>query len=422
MTPQITAVDHFAGLGWGVACHALGIREYGVEKAKEAIWSRSANEMRTIYRDVWSGLFHPSLVPAHRLYIASPPCQTFSMAGNGEGREALDDVLTAIDDRRWTDAESLFELTEIMDPRTALVLTPLAHVWAHRPVLVALEQVPEVLPVWHAIAAVLRTLGYSVWTGILRAEQFGVPQTRKRAILMARLDGKVEPPVPTHSRYYSTNPARLDPGVEKWVSMAEALGWGMTERPSLTVTSGGAATGGYEPFPTNARKTMERAQDAGAWEYREAVKSMGAGMVERHGERPSRSQDEPAFTIRANAGGSEPGGFKWVVRNGEAEDLSAWGRTDIPAPTVAGDSRLPRRAFRKNGERQMDGAIRLTRDEAATLQSFPSEFEWRGSKTKQFLQIGNAVPPLMGAAILSALLAEPGVRDAWDLVFAEVAG
>ncbi|NLA65560.1 MAG: DNA cytosine methyltransferase, partial [Leucobacter sp.] len=212
------AVDHFAGLGWGVACERLGIREYGVELAPSVVRMRSANGMRTIYRDVWTGLFHPWMVPSHRLYIASPPCQTFSAAGNGEGRRALDDVLAAIEERRHEDPARLHELTGMMDPRTALVLTPLAHIFQHRPELVALEQVPEVLPVWHTYATVLRQLGYSVWVGIMRAEQFGVPQTRKRAILIARLDGKVEPPTATHSRYYSTDPGRLDPGVAPWVS------------------------------------------------------------------------------------------------------------------------------------------------------------------------------------------------------------
>lgn len=38
---------------------------------------------------------------------------------------------------------------------------------------------------------------------------------------------------------------------------------------------------------------------------------MGRGMVERHGARPPREPWEPAFTIRANAGGMEPGGFRW---------------------------------------------------------------------------------------------------------------
>lgn len=68
MTPQIVAVDHFAGTGWAVACRWLGILEYGVEMMPAAIRTRSANGFRTIYRDVWSGLLHPSLVPAHSLH------------------------------------------------------------------------------------------------------------------------------------------------------------------------------------------------------------------------------------------------------------------------------------------------------------------------------------------------------------------
>ncbi|MFJ2506305.1 DNA cytosine methyltransferase [Microbacterium sp. NPDC087592] len=441
-TSQTVAIDHFAGVGWGVASHRLGIREYGVDNAASLIRIRSANRMRTIYRDVWSGLFHPWLVPAHRVYIASPPCQTFSMAGNGEGRAALDDVLTAIDEERWKDAASLHGLTEHMDPRTALVLTPLAHIWAHRPELVALEQVPEVLPVWHAIARVLRTFGYSVWAGILRAEQYGVPQTRKRAILMARLDGKVSPPAPTHSRYYSTEPNRLDPGVEKWVSMAEALGFGLASRPSPTITGGGVETGGAEPIAKLARYTESddwvlrgNQIPRGETEYHSrsvempaqtitsqadsfrfvARKAMGAGMVERHGERPGRTLDQPAFTIRGNAGGMEPGGF--VFR----EELRDWEWLDAPAITVAGDPRITAREHHEHGE-QSGTSLRLTYLEAAALQSFPTDMAWPGNQGERFLAIGNAVPPLLAQAVLSALLAPAGERDAWDHVFAEVAG
>lgn len=462
MNGPTVAVDHFAGLGWGVACQRLGVREYGVEIAPSAIRMRSANGMRTIYRDVWSGLFRPDLVPEHDLYIASPPCQTFSMAGKGEGRKALDDVQQAIFERRFEDPAALHDLTETLDPRTALVLTPLAHIWAHRPRLIALEQVPEVLPVWHAYAAVLRSIGYSVWAGILRAEQYGVPQTRKRAILMARLDGKVDPPAPTHSRFYETNRDRLDQGVEKWVSMAEALGWGMTQRPYPTIATA-RATGGPDKEKvggSGARKTIYDELEAGRWVYvngnqanaarrpadcpaptvhfgaalndvrwqgsggvdprlpattvaadprltsrghhghgdqgrsvpsaevREAFKVMGAGMVQRHGERPARSQNEPAFTIRANAGGAEPGGFR--IRE-------------------VGDGADPR-------------GVRVSLEEAATLQSFPSSTVWMGTQTQRFTVVGNAVPPLMAEAILAALIAPPAERDAWDNVFAEVAG
>ncbi|MCC2030640.1 DNA cytosine methyltransferase [Microbacterium allomyrinae] len=198
MTPRIVAVDHFAGTGWGVACHWLGILEYGVEKMHEAIRTRTRAGFRTIYRDVWSGLFHPWLVPLHRLYIASPPCQTFSVAGRGEGRKALEQVLALVASGAWKDPARLLAAGgDLGDERTALVLTPLAHIWAHRPELIALEQVPTVLPVWEAIADVLRGLGYSVWVGNMQAEQYGVPQTRKRAILIARADGvPARPPRP----------------------------------------------------------------------------------------------------------------------------------------------------------------------------------------------------------------------------------
>ncbi|MDA4893280.1 DNA cytosine methyltransferase [Streptomyces sp. MS2A] len=284
MTPNIVAVDHFAGVGWGVAAHRIGIREYGADNAASVIRVRSANGMRTIYRDVWSGLFSPWMVPAHRLYIASPPCQTFSPAGNGEGRQALDDVYAAIEERRWADPSRLHALTKVMDERTALVLTPLAHIYQHRPQLVALEQVPPVLPVWRRMAGVLRELGYSAWSGLLRSEQFGVPQTRERAILMARLDGPVKPPAPTHSRYYTSNPRRLDPGVHRWVSMAEALGWS----PRLPIEARAMRGGGQ----------TERYGERGAGTYRSRRSRSALTAAETHpagssGSRPGRTAPRP---------------------------------------------------------------------------------------------------------------------------------
>ena len=356
---RIKALDLFAGTGWGVACKRLvNIEEDGVDVMPEVAATRAANGMRTIYRDVWDGLTltaerHRDLYGSYGLSIASPPCQTFSPAGNGAGRAALNEVLEAIELHAYKDVDALRAFGEKHDPRTALVLTPLAYVWRDRPKLVAWEQVTTVLPVWQACAEVMREWGYDVKTEVLNAEQYGVPQTRKRAILVARRGGPVHLPIPTHSRYYSANPSKLDRGVKKWVSMAEAFGWG---------------------------------------EFT-AEKVMGKGMVERYGTRPGRDAEAPAFAIRASAGGMEPGGFVLRSNYGTGGDASKRGERTINQPSATLTSKADRMKW--------DGTRRLTAAEAAALQTYPAGFTWTG---KTFLQIGNAVPPLMAEAILAALI------------------
>jgi DNA (cytosine-5)-methyltransferase 1 len=334
-----TALDLFAGTGWGVACQRLGIEEHGVEIMPEAVATRTAAGMSTIFRDVWDGLEGRADVPMHDVLIASPPCQTFSMAGGGAGRRALDEVVGLIRSSAYQHPLKLRAFGESHDPRTALVLTPLAYAFRHLPRVIVWEQVPTVLPVWEACAEVLRSWGYSVVVGVLSAEQHGVPQTRKRAILVARWDAEAKMPTPTHSAYYPRDPQRLDPDVLPWISMAEALGWGMTERPFITV---GGSVG--------------RAEGVG-----------GSG-------------GKAAIVRETDAG-------RWALR---------------PATTVAGDPRIPAPGHH---ERQMNGATRVTIDEAATLQSYPAGFPWQGTKGKQFLQVGNAVPPLLAEAVLRAALA-----------------
>ena len=216
-----SVLDLFAGTGVGVACKTLGVPEYGVEVWDKAVESRTAAGMTTIYRDAWDVYMAQGY--GFDTIWASPPCQTFSTAGSGSGRRALDRVVHAIRARVWESVNGLRALSdEVGDPRTALVLIPLTYAHLYKPKSLVLEQVPTVLPVWDEMAKPLRDQEYSVWTGIIDASDYGVPQTRKRAYLIARRDGGVAgPPEKTRGR----------------VTMHESLGWGLTNRPSPTLTS-----------------------------------------------------------------------------------------------------------------------------------------------------------------------------------------
>lgn len=461
-TARIKALDLFAGTGWGVACKRLGIKEMGVEIMPEAVATRTANGMETVYNDVWDGLQlteeqHREQYGPYGLLIASPPCQTFSLAGKGAGRAALDEVLEAIELHAYKDADALMAFGEKHDMRTALVLTPLAYVWRDMPKLVALEQVPTVLPVWEACAEVMREWGYEVKVEVLNAEQYGVPQTRKRAILVARRGGPVDLPKPTHSRYYSRTPEKLDPGVKKWVSMAEALGWGAIDQPSHTVTAGvHGPTDRYASGGSSVRKSLDAKIGTAVWidkpsqdvdsrtTYAQRFDIDDVAAIQTY---PSGRglTDRPSPTI--TGGGTETGGAEpiakfherytsvpgWVgatdrLTTDEASALQTYpagiyvhpmtnGRRGIwpanePAPTVRGVNRpMPStyRGHERDACAPSEAHPRLSIEDSSAIQTYEPPFVWCGTKTKQFLQIGNAVPPLLAEHILAALIGIPKV-------------
>lgn len=123
-------------------------------------------------------------------------------------------------------------------------------------------------------------------------------------------------------------------------------------------------------------------------------------MNERHGERPDTPETEPAPTITSKARTA-----RWYdLRQSEGK----WVRKR-PATTLAGDPRLgsPGHRDREGGERQFQpDAVRVTLAEAAILQGFPPDYPFAGSRTKQFEQVGNAVPPPLARAVIEALVGE----------------
>ncbi len=408
------AVDLFAGPGgWDVAAHWLGVDPLGIEWDAAACRVREAAGHRTLQADV--AALDPHDFPCD-LLIASPPCTAFSMAGKGAGRDAMDELLagvSAMDDFGLcahgvedfggeTDRPPIPYLN-IEDPTAPLVLEPLRWALALQPDTVCCEQVPPVLPLWEAMATVLQRRGYKTWTGIVSSERYGVPQTRKRAFLIASKHRTVREPQATHQRYVAPrnrddaggglfdlpDPERLvakgDEHLKPWVSMAEALGWGdgaavqhrhggdrleeewSADRPAATVTT--RVNRWQVGFPRLADD--------------------GAATEDGYRERDFRDVEEPAPALTEKA-------RSWELRQNARANATVR-LADEPAPTITGGHDHGERQWVKNWV-----AVRVTIEQAARLQGFPDNYPWAaaGSRSKAFQCIGNAVPPPMTQAVL----------------------
>jgi DNA (cytosine-5)-methyltransferase 1 len=383
-------LDLFAGPGgWseGIRRH-LGLTDIGIEWDAAACQTRAAAGHTTIRADIAQIATEP-MRGKFQGKISSAPCQAFSRAGKRLGLVDLPLLHQAVHDLAHGRDTRTKLRAACKDPRSLLAAEPMRYLHDLRPEWTVMEEVPDVLPLWQQYAAVLRGWDYSVWCGILNAADYGVPQTRRRAILIASRVRPVSAPTPTHDRdpQHDLFGEELAP----WVSMADALGWGATDRPAPTVTAGGGKTGGAEPFPTQARAALLASRDRGDWVLRSGQSVAGEG-------RAVRQLDEPAVTITGRA------------------DLCAW-TTERPATTVCATDRIAPPGHRNRdagGESQFASpdTVRITVEEAAVLQSFPADYPWQGTKTKKFEQVGNAVPPLLAAHIVSAATGLPMLTTA----------
>lgn len=358
---MIFARSDFAGPGGAtLGMTWAGLEPVGVEFDQAAVDTARANGMTRWLVDVTSAECRGYAWPRIDVYQASPPCQSWSMGGKGEGRAHMEHIIAAL---AKVAAGMLPEdavaavADEALDVRTVLTLEPMNVIRDHRPRFIWFEQVPPVLSVWQAYAEILRSWGYSVWVGYISSETLGVPQTRKRAILMARdveatMElGEVAPPIATHSRYHNRTPPRLDDGVLPWVSIAQALGVSYD-----TAMRSNYGTGGD---PKN---------------------------------RGERSAAEPAPTVTSKVDRN-----KWVLQGNQKPDGVNYQqrRQEYPAQTVTGEAASYRWA--------PDGP-NVSIEEAAILQGFPPGFAFSGDKSAQFRQVGDAVCPPVAEAITRALL------------------
>ncbi|GAB2805258.1 hypothetical protein GCM10027073_42240 [Streptomyces chlorus] len=282
--------------------------------------------------------------------------------------DELDGLLKEFSDLNNEHAVLKSRLEELGDERTGLVLQPLWWVIerSRRPgsepyEAVVLEQVPAVLPVWEEYAKVLASLGYRTGTQLMHTEAFGVPQTRRRAVLMARLD-----------RAALIDDVRLRPGDLPIVSETHER-----YQPKGRPASRSKAPF-TEPLPMEPPKASLESPKA-PWVPMETA-------LRRAREIKPELPERPAFTVISNYG------------TGGVSEARGRRDHDVPSATITGKVSRNRVVLKGTDE----DLERFSPAEAGVLQTFPVAYPWDGNDVSQ--QIGNAVPPRLALHVLRHVL------------------
>jgi len=182
------------GNGVGIAFEACGIRDvFGVEYDDKIAQVARDNGFPVTTADVRD--IDPASLPRVDWFHASPVCKNASTA-KADGEESPEDLETAQAVERYIDHHK---------PR----IFSLENVWGYRE--------------FQAFQDILKCLtrnGYAFDYWHLNSADYGVPQTRKRLILVARNDGiKPRKPLPTHTE----NPTPFFDDRKKWIGWYEAI-------------------------------------------------------------------------------------------------------------------------------------------------------------------------------------------------------
>ena len=200
-----------------------------------------------------------------------------------------------------------------------------------------------------AVLVALRALGYTVSSAILNAADYGVPQKRRRLFVVGLRQARVpyEFPMPSHG------PRGSEPHVSVGTILNPSVCLG-EPNPSIVVY---AKRPDLRPSPYD-------------------------GHLFNGGGRPV-DLGAPSHTILASAGGNKTH-FLDTQR-------------EVPPYHLY----LCRGGTPRQG--RLAGSRRLTVMESARIQTLPETMEFAGSRSSQYTQVGNAVPPMLAAKLGIAL-------------------
>jgi DNA (cytosine-5)-methyltransferase 1 len=270
-----------------------------------------------------------------------PPCQGFSTVGKRDIRDKRNQLF-----------KSFLSIAKHVKPRY-LIIENVEGIVVMKNGAVARE-----------MSTMLNEMGYAVDWRIVQSCDFGVPQLRKRFILIASSYGEKQALIPT-------------PRPSAYLTVEDAIG-------DLPPLNSGQSTFCYSSPPLTRYQAELRGENTSLHNHEAARHS--ADLVK-------------AISFIPDGGNrkSIPDEFqpKSGFHNSYAR-LASW----KPAVAVTSNMRKPSSArcvhpFQNRG---------LTVREGLRLQGFPDSFEILGSRTSQYLQVGNAVPPILAKSIFDAII------------------
>lgn len=392
---RLTSIDLFAGAG-GLS---EGLREAGFDSlyANELVPTYAAtyklnhSETQVDSRDI--RLVDAAEVRSRLglekgeldLVAGGPPCQGFS----------INAPLRSSDDQRNHLFREFLRFVAEFEPRAVLI--------ENVPGLVSFQNGATL----SAIIESLQELGYASDVQILYAPHYGVPQTRWRTVIIGvREDVGVEYqfPLPSRNAPMRVNFTSKFEG-KSLVAMPRTL-----ELPTHTtvrdavgdlprLTSGGAGVDG-EPYATAPQNDFQRALRAGS-----------TGVFNHQAARLSKVNLERLSHIPQGGNWTDipfellPKGMKSARRT---DHTKRYGRVH---PDGLASTILTKCDPHWGAYFHYDQDRSFTVREAARIQSFPDTYRFTGSRVDQYEQVGNAVPPLLGAAVGQSIASTLGVMS-----------
>lgn len=293
--------------------------------------------------------------------VGGPPCQGYSVYNHQRGAQ---------------------------DPRAGLFREYLRIVEGILPRWLVMENVTGIMSI--AGGAIVRqifqeieALGYRVDMRVLKAEQFGVPQERRRVFFIAtRTDAPILFPEPTHG-----------PGLEPFVTVWDAI----SDLPALR-NGDTMIPRDYASRPQNGYQAILRGDCLKPFNHE-------PGRLARINEERMK-HIPPGGSWRDIPRELLPTGMLKAKRSDHTKRYGRPRKTDLSC-TVLTKCDIHWGAYIHPVE---DRAFTVR--EAARLQSFPDFFEFQGSRTEQYVQVGNAVPPLLGRRVAESLLLSDTMKSA----------